>query len=118
MSAYGNHTILIDRYNDLADSLRDGSRVNERVQRLSEPIIILNMHFVSEEILMETASYPYLSHHRGLYRRFISTLRKFAREIFDGVEGVGDMIIYIGLWLIGNYYTPDKDFDEFIDARN
>jgi len=111
----GQHHGLVDAINALHEAVAQ-SREAELVEatlgtleRYSE------VHFATEELMLEEASYPRLEQHRRQHRQFIEQLQSFRGQLGDGGAGLGHgMAQFLGSWLVNHIMVSDKAYVAFL----
>jgi len=73
------------------------------------------VHFATEELMLEEASYPRLEQHRRQHRQFIEQLQSFRGQLGDGGAGLGHgMAQFLGSWLVNHIMVSDKAYVAFL----
>ena len=107
------HSKIVEKYNELVNSLRDQSEANSRADKFEGLMSYIGLHFAIENSVMKMLSYPLSDLHVSQHAGFIERINEFVERIREGRSETGEMILYIGHWLLGHVLITDKEFEEF-----
>ena len=107
------HNKIVEKYNELVNSLRDQSEANSRAEKFEGLMSYIGLHFAMENSVMKMLSYPLCDLHVSQHAGFIERINEFVERIREGRSEAGEMILYIGHWLLGHVLITDKEFEEF-----
>ncbi len=99
----------------LVDALHEaivGGEPREQVRELLDRLLLLSdMHFGSEEVLMRFHAYPRYGTHVEEHRRLLDHLRNMRLRHAQGEDGVL-LVRELGRWLAAHVGGMDRDFAE------
>ena len=112
------HGILMDTMNDLRlASIRGASReqVSELLNRLME---FWQLHFSSEEQLMEQYGFPGLEAHRAEHRRMLAHLLEHVDWIQRGeAMPVAALLAFLRAWFLEHLGAEDSQYGAWLNER-
>lgn len=112
------HSKIVEKYNDLVNSLRDQSEANARAAKFEGLMSYVALHFAMENSVMKVLSYPLCDLHISQHAGFISHVNNMAAHISAGESSIESLILYMGHWLLGHVLISDKEFEEFEAASS
>jgi len=98
---------------DIANSIV----TNQSQQQIKSVIIDLykyiREHFVAEEQMMHSISYPKLKEHKKQHKELISDLNTMSTQSFDDKESVTNFVTFVYYWLTHHILYQDMDYMRF-----
>lgn len=112
------HGILMDALDDLRLAMARGAGRGEVCELLNRLIQLTNMHFASEERLMEQYEYPGLEAHRAEHRQMLSSIRQSVQRVQHGAEvGMRPLLASLRDLFAGHIETIDKLYGPWLNQR-
>jgi len=109
MDAY--HLVFLDMLRTIRVTQNeiDAEGVRHRISFLLE---YAEMHFRSEEILMEAVGYPGLEAHKALHRDFTRRAQMMEDSFLQrpGAEMVGEILAFCESWFVEHIQSADQDY--------
>lgn len=112
------HGILMDTMNELRLTLLHGSDRGNAGEILYRLIEYTQMHFRSEETLMELNGYPDLPEHRAAHRDILTRMRQSPEYVFHG--SAANLRSFLGLLRDGyirHIETLDQRYGPWLNDR-
>ena len=112
------HGILMDTINDLRLAMTRGSD-KEQIGALAKRLIeFTQMHFSSEEQLMEQSGFPGLAEHRAAHNELLDKLRNGAHSLLHS-EDVRVKALFCSLHdgFMSHVETLDRQYGPWLNAR-
>jgi hemerythrin-like metal-binding protein len=109
------HKILVNRINDLAGVLSDGTvaKKSEAYQAMAQYTID---HFGREENFLASISYPELEPHKKLHRDLLNKVAEFGEQVKAGSENPVELMNFLNDWLLKHILGVDMRYARFVKA--
>jgi len=112
------HGILMDALDDLRLAMARGSGRGEVCELLNRLIQLTNMHFASEERLMEQYEFPGLEAHRAEHLQMLSSIRQAVLRVQHGEEvGMRPLLASLRDWYGGHIGSMDRQYGPWLNDR-
>lgn len=114
------HKDLIDTINSLHQALREADAETTVPIILDKLLHYVEVHFRSEEELMQSANYPYFSAHHDIHIRFENHILSLKNE-FDSrkieFQDMLELYLYLQEWINHHVLNEDKQLIPFIGEK-
>ncbi len=107
------HFLIMDKYDEFITCLRDGCSAVELGAKLRDLFIIMQVHFISEEMLMKCSNYPGHDSHKRHHRYFVTTIEGLINSKASPKDAMERLIVFFPHWLLGHILTADREYEEF-----
>ena len=113
------HRALICQANEYSDAVDSGASRAELELRLTQLIEGFAIHFVSEEGLMQSNSFPGLTPHAAEHRKLIEQMTALRDCVAAGdVQICSALAVYMRLWTEQHIEGLDRTFAQFLHDGN
>jgi hemerythrin len=112
------HGVLMEALNDLRLAMARGSGRGEVCERLNRLIQLTNMHFASEERLMEQYEFPGLEAHRAEHLQILRSIRQSVVRVQRGEEvGMRPLLASLRDSYGGHAESMDKQYGPWLNEH-
>ena len=112
------HQIFVD----LIAKIDDASKVEKNehyIGRLLEELLAYTkFHFISEENIMYSISYPDYEVHKRHHRELLEQYNRKMIEIELGEQIIEDFIVFLKAWFVSHTLTEDKKIASFVQGKH
>jgi hemerythrin-like metal-binding protein len=109
------HRELVAQVNEFSAAADAGASRAELELRLTRLAEAFQAHFVSEEGLMQSSSFPGLTPHAVEHRRLIAQMTELRNGLGSGdVHICNALVLFVRLWTEQHIAGPDKAFAQFL----
>jgi len=114
-----HHQHLVDLLNQTHDQLSSGAAAESIGVVLDKLIGYATYHFITEERLMESSSYPDLAEHREEHERFRRKVIEVQTEFYHGNKNLPlEVLLFLKNWLTNHILKRDGDFGRYLESRD
>jgi len=111
----GEHKILINKINNLADAFAQKSDLKSAFQDLAE---YTQKHFAHEEDYMRSISYPSLNSHQKLHTNLLAQVKKFGEQINSETINPDELMNFLNDWLLRHILGTDMKYAKYVKEGN
>ena len=109
------HKKLVNILNEAYDLLMT-SGPDDKVQALLQDLLsYTEIHFKSEEKMLENSNYPFYEEHLIEHKRFKSELDTLGENLSNGNISKAELVQFINNWLSDHILGNDKKYVEYIN---
>ena len=90
--------------------VQPGDILNDLIQRAEE-------HFAHEERLMATTEYEGLADHRVAHQRLMDDIRRYQKDLNNGVVGAEDVARFVAAWLFSHIDEEDRRYGDHLNGQ-
>ena len=113
------HRKLIAAVNEFSVAVDAGSSRAELELRVTQLMEAFQAHFVSEERLMQSSSFPGLAPHADEHRKLIAQLTGLRDGLGSGDVKICDALaLFVRIWTEQHIAGPDRTFAHFLGDAN
>lgn len=111
------HKKLFEIINELSDAMRTGRGQDVVSKTVGELLQYTRTHFQQEEALLQKTSYPQLTAHQELHKKFVADIEALAKQARSG-ETVNSIKVLNLLrdWLVNHIQKTDKLYSAHLNA--
>ena len=111
------HQIFVDLIAKIDDAVKLG-KDNSYIERLlNELRAYAVFHFISEENIMYSISYPDCETHKQHHNELLDNYSQKLMEIDLGEQKVEDLIIFLKNWFVSHTLHEDKRIASFVKGK-
>ena len=116
-----DHRTLIRIINQLAESEKNGDRIEVLRQSLYSLLRYAEFHFAREEKVLVACDFQGMTHHKGEHRAFTAHMRELAEALDAGelpaAEIVNrELLTYLKDWLNHHILIEDKAYRKLVES--
>jgi hemerythrin len=112
------HGIIMDTLNDLRKMIVEGRDRKTVCEQLDRVIAFSQMHFQSEEHLLEKQGYPGLLEHREAHQRLLSRLQEATEHAKHSENGdIQALFHFLRAWYTEHIEQLDQPYGPWLNAR-
>ncbi len=109
------HRKLISQANEYASAVEDGASRAELELRLTQLVEAFQVHFASEERLMQSSNFPEFEPHAAEHRKLIEQMTSLRDCVGAGdVQICGALILFVQVWTEQHIDGLDRSFAQFL----
>lgn len=110
------HKVLVKLINQLYSSLQKSRITPQELEEvLSELVKYVDIHFTSEEKLMEKYNYPDYHQHLQQHKKFINAVTAFKDDYHKGISNIDfSLLNFLRSWLLEHILEEDKHYGDYI----
>lgn len=112
------HKKLVDMVNELDAAMRVG-QATKLVEKILDGVLsYANTHFVAEEKLINTRSYPDYSQHKQEHDSFTTKAVTIYKQFKEGRRMLSiDIMNFLSSWLTNHILINDKKYGLFLNSK-
>ena len=111
------HRIFVDLIARIDDAQQKGDDP-KYIQRLLEELRkYAEFHFISEENIMYSVSYPDYESHRTHHQKLIETYNQTLMQIELGEQTINDFITFLKDWFVNHTLHEDKNISDYVKGK-
>jgi hemerythrin len=112
------HAILMDTMNDLRRALIEGGGREQVSNELNRLILFTEMHFSSEERLLEQHGFPNAAQHREAHKRLLIQVRETTHHAQHSEDGqMRSLLGFLHDWYSTHIETVDQQYGQWFNER-
>lgn len=114
----GEHAAQLRYMDAFEKALRAGESKVDMVICLDRLVEFTNLHFISEQILMQEHGYPAIAKHAEEHERLLEQVRKMQAMFNQGDQSLTEQeLAMLRDWLIHHIGTTDKTFVQWLNSQ-
>ena len=109
------HKQLVDLIETMHEAIRDGATIETVGKVLTEMAEYTDVHFRTEEKLMEEYNYPDIDSHKKEHKKLIKEAESFSKKLAEHYpDGLQEFYKFLREWLVNHILDVDKKLGEFL----
>jgi hemerythrin len=105
--------------NNLYDNFKSGQGNIGLIETFKSLVDYVQVHFTTEEKLLNENDYPYLLSHKQEHDKFIEKVKELYSRALSGSSRVSiEMLIFLRDWLLNHIIKTDKKYSKFLNNHN
>lgn len=114
-----HHQRLMQLLNSLYENFVNATPTLDLVKIFDELTKYTKYHFVLEEELMQTHTYPSFEEHRMAHQQFTARLEEMLEGFRSGKRNFSlELLTFLNAWFLSHILSIDADMGQFINTEN
>lgn len=114
-----HHRKLVDIINELDNAIAENKAEKVLDRIFSKLIEYTQIHFDSEETLLEQNHYPRLAEQKAEHAGFVDTIKHMRQQYKSGEMGLDQKVMgFLKNWLIGHILESDQAYSDFLNKKS